>query len=146
MSLGPHPRLEHLFTATVDVGSRRYEGSSPEGDRYAVDILGGTVGGRHLNGVVLPGGTDQQVWQTPFRRRLCATYAIQLDDGIVLQICNRVMVDDLPTGPGYRRSALTIEAPSESSHGWLNNRIIIGSFESLRPAQDVVRIHAYLVT
>lgn len=52
------PRLEHLFTVSIDPGERQYIGKGPGGLRFVHHIAGGSFDGPELRGKVLPGGAD----------------------------------------------------------------------------------------
>lgn len=138
------PRLELVYDATVDIGPRRELGPSPLGQRFIIDIVGGSFEGPQLRGRVLPGGADRQLLRSDGVKELAALYEMQTDDGAVLTVHNRVLIDEAAPGGRYARSIVRINAP-DGPHAWLGRRVFVGTLESLKPARDAVRISVYLV-
>lgn len=75
---------------------------------------------------------------------LHALYELQTDDGAVLTIDNRVLVDESVQPTRYALSRITVTAP-EGPHAWLNRRLFVGTLQPLRPARDAVLIRAFLM-
>lgn len=138
------PTLELAYTAIVDIGERRDLGATGGGHRYIIDILGGSFEGPRLRGRVLPGGADRQWLRPDGLKELDALYEMQADDGAVLTVRNRVLIDEAAPGGRYARSTLRITAP-DGLHAWLGRRAFVGTLESLRPAREAVKICVYLV-
>jgi hypothetical protein len=133
-----------VYEARVDIGERRALGNSATGERYMIDILGGDFQGPQLRGRVLPGGADRQLLRPDGIKQLHAVYEMQTDDGAVLTIDNRVVVDESAQPGRYARSVVAITAPA-GPHEWLNRRVFVGTLHSLKPARDAVAIRVYLV-
>ena len=142
----PQPRL--LWEAVVTCLPRQDLGTGPYGERFIVPIVGGLFRGAAgfgtLNGTVLPGGADRQLLRADGVKELEAIYEMQIDDGTVLNIENRVTIDDpTPTGR-YALSHVTITAP-QGPWDWLNRRVFLGSMNSLPPGRGAVKINVWLV-
>ena len=139
------PALQLIYTAEVDIAERQELGASALGQRFIVPILGGSFRGLHgLQGVVLPGGADRQLLRPDGVKELDALYEMRTDDGVVITVRNRALIDDSRTPARYARSVLRLSAP-EGAHGWLNRRVFVGSVDSMRPQRMAVLIRVYLV-
>ena len=138
------PELAFVYEARVDIGERRALGATPMGERFIIDILGGDFEGPLLRGRVLPGGADRQLLRPDGVKQLHAVYEMQTDDGAVLTIDNRVVIDETATPQRYARSVVAITAPA-GPHAWLNRRVFVGTVHSLQPARQAVAIRIYLV-
>lgn len=138
------PALQLAWTAEVDIGERQALGPGPMGARFLVPILGGHFTGPCLRGCVLPGGADRQ-WQRPDGvRELDALYEMQADDGSLITVRNRVLVEGDDPATRYARSVVQVRVP-QGPHDWLNRRVLIGTLESLRPARAAVRVGVYVL-
>lgn len=142
-----YPQLPTALEVVAEVGDTLEVGQGPNGQQRIVPITGGEFRGPGLAGKVLPGGADRQTSRNDGVRELDATYELQADDGTVLMVRNRVIVDAErpPAGePRYARSIVTIMAP-KGPHDWLNRRVIIGTLHSLRPTQPRVFLRFHIV-
>ena len=117
-------------------------GQGPRGERFIVPILGGRFEGPRLRGTVLPGGADRQLLRADGVKELDALYELQTDDGAVITVRNRVLIDENATPGRYARSVLQLSAPA-GPHDWLNRRVFVGTLHSLRPARAAVCIRVY---
>lgn len=138
----PTPEARFAWEAQVDIGERQSLGHGPLGERFIVPILGGTFEGPRLRGTVLPGGADRQQLRADGIKELDALYELQTDDGAVITVRNRVLIDESATPGRYARSVLQLQAPV-GPHGWLNRRVFVGTLHSLRPARAAVCIRVY---
>ncbi len=68
---------EPIFTIHAELGGIMSLGQTPYGERRIIDILGGTVTGRKLNGRVLPGGADWQIIRADGVADIQARYTIE---------------------------------------------------------------------
>ena len=136
------PSTEFVYEAIVQIAPREALGRSPLGERFIVPILGGSFEGPHLRGQVLAGGADRQLVRADGVRRLDAFYEMRTDDGTVLTVRNRVLIDDPPGGERYAYSTLEITAP-EGPYDWLNRRVLVGTLRNLQPEQMAVCIGVY---
>jgi len=93
---------------------------------------------------VLAGGADRQLLRADGVKELDAIYEMQTDDGTILSIRNRVIVDVTKTPERYAMSVIEVIAP-EGPFAWLNRWLIVGTLQSARPAQQAVIIRAWLM-
>lgn len=138
----PAPEARLAWEAQVDIGERQILGQGPLGERFIVPILGGRFEGPRLRGTVLPGGADRQLLRADGVKELDALYELQTDDGAVITVRNRVLIDESATPGRYARSVLQLSAPA-GPHDWLNRRVFVGTLHSLRPARAAVCIRVY---
>ena len=136
------PRPEFAYEAEVDVAPRQGLGASALGERFIVPILGGRFEGPRLRGRVLPGGADRQLLRPDGVKELDAQYEMQADDGTVITVHNRVLIDDRAQPERYARSVVQLRAPA-GPHEWLNRRVFVGTLQSLQPERAAVRITVY---
>ncbi len=139
MSNPPGFAARFAWEAIVEIGERRSMGESPAGARWIIPILGGRFSGPAIRGTVVPGGADRQLWRSDGVRELDARYELQTDDGALITVHNRVLIDD-PEGPArYAASHIDLIAPA-GPHEWINRRRFVGRLRSLMPAQAAVAI------
>lgn len=138
----PAPEARIAWEAQVDIGERQSLGHGPRGERFIVPILGGRFEGPRLRGTVLPGGADRQLLRADGVKELDALYELQTDDGAVITVRNRVLIDESAIPGRYARSVLQLSAPA-GPHDWLNRRVFVGTLHSLRPARAAVCIRVY---
>ncbi|MCQ4162173.1 DUF3237 domain-containing protein [Roseomonas sp. GC11] len=136
------PRLEFIYEAVVDIAPVMPLGPSPLGERRMVPITGGSFEGPRLRGRVLPGGADRQLVRRDGARLLNAIYEMETEDGAIITVHNKVLVNDPPGQPRYAFSTLEIAAP-DGPHGWLNQGVYVGTLDSLRPARAAVVIRVF---
>ena len=75
------PGLSLVADLSAKVGQPVDVGSTPHGVRRIVPILGGEVSGPRLNGTVMPGGVDYQVWRNDDVTEIHARYVIETTAG-----------------------------------------------------------------
>jgi len=138
----PTPEVRFAYEAQVDIGERQSLGQGPLGERFIVSILGGHFEGPRLRGTVLPGGADRHLQRPDGIKELDALYEMLTDDGAVITVRNRVLIDEAATPERYARSVLQLTAPA-GTHNWLNRRVFVGTLHSLRPARTAVCIRVY---
>ena len=131
------PRTEFVYEAVFELAPAMNLGDSPLGERHMVPITGGTFEGPNIRGKVLPGGADRQLWRRDGVHQLDAMYELQADDGAVISVRNRVLIDAPPGQPRYAFSTLEITAPN-GPHGWLNHAVYVGTLNSLAPRRAVL--------
>ena len=140
------PKGRLVWTALVDVGERVDLGSVPGGRRFMVPILGGRVvsgpGIKGLDGIVLAGGADRQLLRADGVKELDALYEIKTDDGQIITIRNRVIVDDGEKLERYAMSVIGATVP-DGPLSWLNRRLLLGTLQSLRPERSAVIVRAW---
>jgi hypothetical protein len=133
------PVLEHVCTLTVELGPIREMGQGRAGARRIIPIIGGTVAGPRLTGKILNVGAD---WQTLFQSgmaELDTRYAMETDDGAVIEIINYGYRDGTPEvlaalGRGeavppedyYMRTHARLET-GDARYDWVNRTLFVGT-------------------
>lgn len=144
-AVAPHARL--LLEAAVTVAPRQDLGRAPKGERFIVPITGGSFWGgpgfEALQGRVVPGGADRQLLRADGIKELDAFYELQCDDGTLITVRNRVLIDD-GVSPRYARSTIQLTAPA-GPHAGLNRRVIVGTLQPLRPQAEAVLVRMWLL-
>lgn len=133
------PALEHLCTVIVDVAPAQECGSTPTGRRRIIPIVGGTVSGRELSGVVLSGGADFQSIRSETFTDIHARYVIETPDGERVYVENTgirtgsaddiaALAQGLPVDPQriYFRSYPRFETAAPRLQ-WLNSHLFLGT-------------------
>lgn len=138
------PGLRLAWTAEVQIGDKRDLGHGPLGQRFLVPILGGSFAGPGLCGRVLGGGADRQWLRPDGVREFNALYDMEADDGSVITVHNRVLIDGEDPRTRYARSVVRVQI-SAGAHAWLMRRVLVGTLESLRPIQAAVRVSVYVL-
>lgn len=137
-----------LWTAAVDIAPREALGTGPLGERGIVPIVGGRFWGgpgfETLSGRVRAGGADRQLQRADGVKELRAEYELETDDGAVVTVDNRVLIDESHQPERYALSHLFVTAPA-GPHGWLNRRILVGTLQTLRPQRETVLIRVFLL-
>ncbi|WP_279358257.1 DUF3237 domain-containing protein [Methylobacterium indicum] len=119
------PRTEFVYEAVVEIAPLVSLGDSPLGERRLVPITGGRFQGPRIRGTVLPGGADRQLVRKDGVRRLDALYEMQAEDGAILTVRNRVLIDPGRAGlPVLHHRGVT--AP-ERPHAWLDRLVLVGN-------------------
>ncbi|MBF9036757.1 DUF3237 family protein [Rhodobacterales bacterium HKCCE2091] len=145
----PNIDFRMLWEALVDIAPTRALGTGPLGERRIVPIIGGTFRGGpgldSLEGVVLPGGADRQLVRPDGAKELDALYEMEVADGTVLTIRNRVIIDETVPGPRYALSRIEVTAP-EGPWAWLSRRLIVGTLQTARPEREAVIVRGFEVS
>ena len=132
------PTLSPAFDVTVTLGPPLELGMVAAGRRRFVPITGGTVSGRGLSGIVLPGGGDWQTIGPDGTTEIHARYAMQASDGTAIEIDNpgvRVASpeviarltagEDLDPALYYFRTSPHFSLAA-GKHDWLRRRTFVG--------------------
>jgi hypothetical protein len=138
------PTTRLAWEAVVGIAPVIDLGDTPLGKRRMIPITGGTFVGPRLRGKVLPGGADRQLVRKDGVTLLNALYEMQTDDGAVITILNRVIIDPSDKPTPYLRSMVEATAP-DGPHGWLNRRVFVGDLHGLPPERNAVVIRVYEV-
>ncbi|MBN2635553.1 MAG: DUF3237 family protein [Prolixibacteraceae bacterium] len=133
-------KTEHMWDAKVKIGNMIMVGESKHGTRRVIPITGGTFEGPKIKGEVLPGGEDWQLVRPDGDTELNARYLLKTDDGVVIQVINKVLMHTPKPGEGgepYVRSVVDLEAPVDSKYDYLNHAIFIGTLNmSMTPGEE----------
>ena len=151
----PIPTLRFLCDFTVELAAPMELGDAPVGRRRIIPIIGGTVKGERLNGRILDLGAD---WQTVYQDGLAhldTRYAIETDDGAIIDVRNVGMrhgppdvIAALARGETVDPSTYTMRTvprfeTGDPRYAWLNRIVAVGS--GARDA-SAVRLRIYEVT
>ncbi|WP_425098692.1 DUF3237 domain-containing protein [Tropicibacter sp. S64] len=133
----PVPRLEHSFTLRVDLGPPIEMGQGRAGKRRIIPIVGGAALGPDLIGAVLNLGADWQTILADGAAHLDTRYALQTEDGAVIEIVNvgarhgppEVIArlakgEDVDPSSYYMRTAARLET-GDTRYGWVNHTIFV---------------------
>ena len=131
------PGLEFVYAAGGALGEPIPIGNTPDGVRRIIPIFSGPVEGPLIRGRLLGGGADWQVTRPDGVTLADATYALETDDGVVIQIRNRglrhgppeVMQrlaagEDVDPADYYFRTVPEFIAPV-GKYDWLNRSIFV---------------------
>ncbi len=148
------PALELFATLTVQLDPVREMGIGNAGNRRIIPIIGGSASGPYLSGKVLNIGAD---WQTVFHTGLAeldTRYAIETDDGAVIEIINyglrhgpAEVIAELAAGRPvhpdsyYMRTHARLET-GHNDYKWVNDLLFIGSGARLA---DAVKMNLYII-
>jgi len=137
MNFSPPP-LIHAFDLTVTLAPILEMGPGRAGKRRIIPITGGTVSGARINGRVMNLGAD---WQTVFAdgtAELDTRYALETDDGAVIEVINyglrhgppQVMArvaagEDVDPSDYYMRTHCRLET-GDPHYDWVNKSLFIG--------------------
>lgn len=123
------PRSEFVFEERVTVGSAVKVGDTPFGFRQYIPITGGKIAGPKLNGEVLPGGWDFQLWLGNGCGTLSADYFLRTDDGIIIHILNESFTCTSPQTKDERSFFHPrFEAP-KGKYEWLTRSTFVATLE-----------------
>jgi len=149
------PELSHICDIAADVGPIRDLGATPHGRRRIVPILGGSVSGPRLEGILVPGGADWQIVRSDGVIELVARYSISTRDGTEIAAINRGLrhaapeiMERMARGEAidpalvYCRTVLQFEAPA-GAYDWLNRSLFVCAVTRL-PAKVQVRVFEVL--
>ncbi|MDH7971520.1 DUF3237 domain-containing protein [Sphingomonas sp. AR_OL41] len=131
------PGLEFVYEAGGALGEAIPIGQTYDGTRRIIPIFSGPVEGPNIRGSLLGQGADWQVTRADGVTVADATYAIETDDGVVIQIRNRglrhgpaeVMQrlargEDVDPAEYYFRTVPEFIAPV-GKYDWLNRSIFV---------------------
>jgi hypothetical protein len=131
------PQFEFVFEVRVDIGPSEHVGHG-EGDELTfTPIMGGTVDGPRLHGVVMPGGGDWAV-ERGTTTQLDARYLLRTNNGSLIDIVNRgyyhaspeVMArlkagEEVDSADVYFRTSPVFRTDAPA-HRWLAETVFVG--------------------
>ncbi|MEA1650881.1 DUF3237 domain-containing protein [Nitrospirillum sp. BR 11164] len=138
------PATEFTYEALVGLDPMTPLGKSPLGERRIIPITGGVFQGPRIRGTVLAGGADRQLSRPDGVLLLNALYELRTDDGAIITVNNRALIDAPPGQTPYAYSVLEFTAP-EGPHTWLNRGIFVGTVHGLPAERHAVLIRVYKV-
>jgi hypothetical protein len=123
------PHSEFVFEERVTVGDPVVVGDTAFGHRQYVPITGGKIAGPKLNGDVLPGGWDFQLWLANGCGTLSADYFLRADDGTIIHILNESFTCTSPQTKEERSFFHPrFEAP-KGKYEWLMRSTFVATLE-----------------
>ncbi len=148
------PRLRHFCDLSVALGPIREMGQGRAGKRRIIPIIGGTVDGPGISGTILNLGAD---WQTIFEggtAELDTRYAMETDDGALIEIINygfrhgppeviRAIAagEEVEPADYYMRTHARLET-GDGRYAWVNDMLFVGTGARLA---DAVKMRLYVV-
>ena len=132
------PELEFVYHATGNLEAPRAIGETPDGQRRIIPIqAGGSVKGPRISGKLMGNAADWQVTRPDGVTVADAIYAIETDDGALIQIRNRglrhgppevmarlVAGEVVDPAEYYFRTVPEFIAP-KGPYDWLNRSVFI---------------------
>ncbi len=135
----PAPALDFVCDLTVELDPIMALGPGRAGERRIIPIVGGRAEGPRLNGRLLNLGAD---WQTVFEggfAELDTRYALETDDGAVIDIRNygfrhgppevlQALLDGKDVDPSayYMRTQARLET-GDARYTWVNRTLFVGN-------------------
>ena len=148
------PHLEHVCDFTVELTPPHEMGDCPAGKKRIIPIVGGTVSGPLLSGRLLGVGADWQTVQHDGVADLDARYAIQTDDGAVIEVLSQGLRhaapdvaarmargEAVPPFEYYMRTAMRLET-GHPAYAWVNRALFLASGGKIG---STVRLSVYRV-
>ena len=148
------PTLRHFCDLSVALGPIREMGQGRAGKRRIIPIIGGTVDGPGIKGTILNLGAD---WQTLFEggtAELDTRYAMETDDGALIEIINygfrhgppeviRAIAagEEVEPADYYMRTHARLET-GDGRYAWVNDMLFVGTGARLA---DAVKMRLYMV-
>lgn len=132
-------QLEHVCDLTVELSPPHEVGTGGQGARRIIPIVGGHARGERLSGTILPVGADWQTVDADGVADLDARYAIQTDDGAVIEVLSQgvrqaspevaariASGEAVPPSEYYMRTAIRLHT-GHPAYAWVNRALFIAS-------------------
>lgn len=129
--------LEHVCDLVVELSPPHEMGAALAGTRRIIPIVGGTANGARINGRILNVGADWQTVQAGGVAQLDARYAIETDDGAVIEVVSQgirhasaevaariVAGEAVPPSEYYMRTAIRLES-GHPDYAWVARSIYV---------------------
>jgi len=129
--------LEHVCDLVVELSPPHEMGAALAGTRRIIPIVGGTATGTRINGRILNVGADWQTVQAGGVAQLDARYAIETDDGAVIEVVSQgirhasaevaariVAGEAVPPSEYYMRTAIRLDS-GHPDYAWVARSIYV---------------------
>ena len=129
--------LEHICDLVVELSPPHEMGAALAGTRRIIPIVGGTARGARINGRILNVGADWQTVQGGGVAQLDARYAIETDDGAVIEVVSQgirhasaevaariVAGEAVPPSEYYMRTAIRLDS-GHPDYAWVARSIYV---------------------
>jgi hypothetical protein len=126
--VNPPLTLRLVARLRVEIGEFLEVGEVPDGRRRVIPITGGVVDGPEIRGDVVPLGADWNLVRADGSETVSARYLIRTHDDVLLSVLNEGVISDRPEGR-LGVTSVRIEAPRDTSYGWLNDAVLVGSLQ-----------------
>lgn len=129
--------LTHAADLVVELSPSHEMGKSPAGVRRIIPIIGGSAHGPLISGQILPVGAD---WQTVLAGGIAdldARYAIETDDGAVIEVISQGIRhaslevnariaggEQVDPAEYYMRTAIRLET-GHAAYDWVNRALFL---------------------
>jgi hypothetical protein len=133
------PALEPVCTFTISLTKPHELGTCGAGTRRIIPITGGTVTGSLINGRILGVGADWQTVQADGLAELNARYAIETDDGAIIDVISQGMRhaspdvaarmaqgEEVPFSDYYMRTFVRLES-GHPDYAWVNRALFLST-------------------
>lgn len=131
--------LEHATDLVVELSRPHEMGACPDGTRRIIPIVGGTANGPLLTGRILNIGAD---WQTVLAGGIAdldARYAVETDDGAVIEVVSQgirhaspevhariASGEQVPPEEYYMRTAIRLSS-GHANYDWVNRSLFMAT-------------------
>lgn len=132
------PRLDHLYSADVSLGEPVHLGTTAQGYRLIVPILGGTLEGPSIRATIRSGGSDWIIVRPDGVSELDIRTMAETDDGALIyvtirgyltnqaEIVERVMRGEAVSTDDYYFGLAPVYETSDPRYAWLQSILVVG--------------------
>ena len=133
------PVLEEVCSFAINLSKPHELGQCGTGTRRIIPIVGGTVTGPLIAGRILGIGADWQTVEADGVAQLDARYAIETDDGAVIEVVSQGMRhmapeiaaraargEDVPFSAYYMRTFIRLET-GHPDYAWVNRSLFLSA-------------------
>ena len=128
-------QVEEIMRLTVTVDQPYVIGQVNGGIMQVIPITGGSVSGRYINGVVIPGGADWNIMRNDDLAHVSAKYVLKSDDGEFIVIENEGTF--VPETQAVIKTNLKFMAREDGKYNFLNKGVYVGE---LVPTPNVASV------
>jgi hypothetical protein len=133
------PELSHICDLVVELSRSHEMGACPAGTKRIIPIVGGTATGSVLNGKILGVGADWQTVRADGVAELDARYAIETDDGAIIEVVSQgirhvppevaariAAGEQVSPSDYYMRTAIRLES-GHPAYQWVRTALFIAA-------------------